>query len=143
MDKDVTKLDAGENKGGEYEVEAICDSAVYATESAGHLLGLYYLVFWKSYPEKENTWEPALAIQHLKKPISLFYKDHPDKPIAIFETIDTALPMAKPTIKLAAKPTIRPMAPKQKQGRLPGNSINKQAKKNWAAFGFYCIFGFF
>ena len=29
----------------EYEVEGICDSAVYARESeVGHLLGLYYLV---------------------------------------------------------------------------------------------------
>ena len=34
---------SGNNK--EYEVEGICDSAVYVRESeAGHLLGLYYLV---------------------------------------------------------------------------------------------------
>ena len=49
------KLDTGDNS-GEYEVEAIRDSAVYATESeSGHLLGLYYLVSWKGYPEEENT----------------------------------------------------------------------------------------
>ena len=50
----------------EYEVEGICDSAVYARQSeAGHLLGLYYLVSWKSYPEDESTWEPVLKVQHL------------------------------------------------------------------------------
>ena len=44
VDEDVTELDAGDDEGGEYKVEAICDSAVYARESAGHLPGLYYLV---------------------------------------------------------------------------------------------------
>ena len=50
-----TELDAGNNN-GKYEVEAIRDSVVYAKESeSGHLPGLYYLVFWKGYPEEENT----------------------------------------------------------------------------------------
>ena len=40
----------------EYKVEAIRDNAVYAKEVYGHLQGLYYLVAWKSYPEKENIW---------------------------------------------------------------------------------------
>ena len=39
----MTELDAGDNKGGEYEVEAICDSAVYARESES------------GYSEEENT----------------------------------------------------------------------------------------
>ena len=44
----------GDNE--EYEVEGICDSAVYARESeTGYLPGLYYLVSWKGYPEDENT----------------------------------------------------------------------------------------
>ena len=43
VDKKAIELDAGDNE--EYEVEAICDNAVYARESAGHLPGLYYLVF--------------------------------------------------------------------------------------------------
>ena len=47
------EFEAGNNK--EYEVEGIWDSAVYARESAGQLLGLYYLVLWKSYPKEENT----------------------------------------------------------------------------------------
>ena len=56
VDKDTTKLDAGDNKSGEYEVEAIWGSAVYANESkSSHLPGLYYLVFWKSYLKEENT----------------------------------------------------------------------------------------
>ena len=55
MEEDnATELDAGKDS-GKYKVEAICDNAVYARESAGHLLGLYYLVSWKGYPEEENT----------------------------------------------------------------------------------------
>ena len=50
----------------DYKVDGIQDSAVYAKESIiGQLPGLYYLVLWKGYSEKENTWEPTLAIQHL------------------------------------------------------------------------------
>ena len=55
VDKDATKLDAGNNKSEEYKIEAICDSAVYIRESANHLPGLYYLVFWKNYLEEKNT----------------------------------------------------------------------------------------
>ena len=120
MDENATELDAGEDS-GEYEVEAIRDSAVYARESeSGHLSGLYYLVSWKGYPEEENTWEPYSAVQHLRKLISSFHKDRPDKPTAISEAIDTAPPMARPTIKPAAKST----APKRKRGR-SANSSNK------------------
>ncbi len=44
-----------DGNGKEYEVEAIRDSAVYARESEGHLLGHYHLVSWKGYPKEENT----------------------------------------------------------------------------------------
>ena len=58
MDENTTELaelDVGKDS-GEYEVEAICDNAVYARESeSGHLPRLYYLVSWKSYLEEENT----------------------------------------------------------------------------------------
>ena len=102
VDKNATELDAGEDN-GEYKVEAIWDSAVYAKESeSDHLPGLYYLVSWKDYLEEKNTWEPALGIQYLRKLISSFHKDHPNKPTATSEAIDTAPPMAKPTVKSTA-----------------------------------------
>ena len=47
------EFEAGNDK--EYKVDGIWDNAVYARELAGQLPGLYYLVLWKSYPEKENT----------------------------------------------------------------------------------------
>ena len=136
MDEKVRQIefDSGDNESGEYKVEAIWDSTVYVRESElGHLLGLYYLVSWKRYPEEENTWEPALVVQHLRKLISSFYKDHPDKPTATSPTINTVSPMASPTIKSTG-------LPKQKRRR-PTNITNKQTKTNWDAFEFCCIFG--
>ena len=98
VDKKAMKLNAGNNE--EHEIEAIWDSAIYAQKSeSSHLPGLYYLLFWKGYSKKENTWELALAVQHLKKLISLFYKDHPNKPTATSEAINTAPPIIKPTVR--------------------------------------------
>ena len=132
VDNENVELDAG-NENGEYEVETIRDSDVYARElKLGHLPGLYYLVSWKRYPEEENTWEPASTVQHLRKLISSFHKNHPNKTTATSLAIDTAPPMARPTVKPAEPPK-----PKQ---RRPANSTNKRAKK-WAAFDFYRVFG--
>ena len=47
------EFDVGNNK--DYEVKAIINSAVYAKEAERHLPDLYYLVFWKSYPEEKST----------------------------------------------------------------------------------------
>ena len=125
VSEEVPELDAGDKDSEEYKVEAIRDSAVYANESeSGHLPSLYYLVAWKGYPEEENTYKPSSAVQHLKKLISSFHKDHPEKPTITSPSIDSALPMAKPTVKLTAKATT-----KQKQGR-SANSTSKRAK-NW------------
>ncbi len=44
---------AGDNK--DYEVKAIIDSAVYGQQVNNQILGFYYLVSWKGYPEEENT----------------------------------------------------------------------------------------
>ena len=52
-----------------------------------------------------------------------FYKDQPEKPTATYPPIDSALPMARPTVK-PTRPTT-----KRKQGR-PANNANKQAR-NW------------
>ena len=132
VDDESVELDAGDEN-GKYEVEAICDSKVYARESeSGHLPDLYYLISWKRYSEEENTWEPASVVQHLRKLISFFYKDHPNKPTATFLAIDTKPPMARPIVK--------PTEPPKWKQRQPANSTNKQAKK-WAAFEFYGIFG--
>ena len=139
VDKEARQMEfnTSDNESGEYEVEAIRNSAVYARESeSGHLPDLYYLVSWKGYPEEENTWEPASAVQHLRKLISSFHKDHPDKPTTTFLAIDTAPLMARLTIKPTAKSSD---SPKWKQ-RWLANNTNKQAKKNWAAFDFLSCF---
>ncbi len=35
----------------EYKVETIIDSAVYGQQTNNQMLGLYYFVLWKGYPE--------------------------------------------------------------------------------------------
>ena len=99
-------------------MKAIRDSVVYAKEADGYLPGLYYLVAWKGYPEEKNTWEPSSAIMHLRKMVSTFHKDHPEKPTATSAPLDSTPPMAKPTTQLPAK---------QKRGR-PSGRAKKRAK---------------
>ena len=113
----------------EYEVDSIQNSAVYARKSARQLSGLYYLVSWKGYPKKENTWKLVLAIQHLWRHITAYYKDNLEKPTTASVPIITAPPMAKSTALLMLRPTA---APTKKRGR-PAKSITittKQAKKS-------------
>ena len=122
MDENVTELESGSD-GEEYEVEGIWDSAVYAKKSAmGYLSGLYYLISWKGYPKKENTWDLALAVQHLQKLIRIFHKDNPNKPIATSLLANTAPPMARPLVALFAK------IANQKRGWQVINTRNKKAK---------------
>ena len=124
MDKWVTELKLKVGNNEEYKIEAIWNNAVYASKSeSGQLPGLYYLVAYKGYREEKYTWEPLSMVQHLKKLISCFYKEHPEKPTATFPPINSAPPMARPTVK-----SIRPTT-KRKRSR-PANNANKQAK-NW------------
>ena len=98
------------------------DSVVYAKEAEGHLPGLYYLVSWKDYPEEESTWEPSSAVMHLRKMISAFHKDHPEKPTATSPPLDAAPPMAKPSVKPPVK-----LSAKRKRSRPIGST--KRAKE--------------
>ncbi len=50
--KPEKEFEAGDNK--EYEVEIIIDSAVYGWQANNQIPGLYYLLLWNGYPEKEN-----------------------------------------------------------------------------------------
>ena len=124
------KFKTGNNK--EYKVNGIWDSVVYARESARQLPGLYYLVLWKSYPEEENTWEPALAVQHLWRLVTAYHKDNPKKPLATSALVNTALPMARPSAP--PRPTAKPTTDipiKQNWGQPAGSTITtKQAKKS-------------
>ena len=44
------------NNNEEYKVDDIQNSMVYIKKLIiGQLLGLYYLILWKSYPKKKNT----------------------------------------------------------------------------------------
>ena len=107
-------------------VDGIWDSAVYAKESAtGQLPGLYYLVLWKGYPEEENTWKPASAIQHLRRLVTAYHKDNPEKPTVTSAPVDTAPPMARPSAPLRpiAKPTTAP-----KRGRPAGSMAKKRGR---------------
>ena len=109
----------------EYKVEGIWNSVVYAMESeAGHLPRLYYLVYWKSYPEEESTWEPTSAMHHLQKLLSKFHRENPTKPTATSLPVDSALPITRPTVKPTG--TI-----KQNWGRPTKNGTNKRPKKTW------------
>ncbi len=94
LEKDL-EFETGGHK--EYEVKAIIDSAVYDQQAnnSDQMPGFYYLVLWKSYPKEENTWEPLLAIIHLRKLISIFHKEHPKKPIATSLSLDSAPPIVR------------------------------------------------
>lgn len=87
----------------EYELEIIWDSVVYTKEVDRHLLRLYNLVAWKSYSEKKNIWELFLVVMHLQKMVSLFYKDYLEKLTVTLVFLDSALSIAKPTVKFFTK----------------------------------------
>ena len=99
-------MDASKNN-SQYKIQVICDSMVYTKKSIDYLSGLYYLIFWKGYLEEKNIWEPTIAIKHLRKLISLFYKDSSNKITTILKAIDIILLMVRLTIKPATKLTVK------------------------------------
>ena len=105
----MPEFEPGNDK--EYKVEAIRDSAAYTKAVDGHLPGLYYMVTWKGYPKEKSSWEPSSTVMHLWKMVSTFYKKHLEKPTATLAPLNSAPPMAKPTIQLSTK---------QKRGRPTG-----------------------
>ena len=135
VDEDATELDAGDDEGGEYEVEAIRDSAVYARESAGHLPGLYYLVSWKGYPEEENTWEPASAVQHLRKLISSFILTSRQRPLRP-STLLHRWPSQRSNQRLWSNQRLQNQS-KADRPTAPTSELKR------AAFDFYRVFGLF
>ncbi len=95
-EKDL-EFEAGDNK--EYEIEAIINSAMYGQQAnSDQMPGLYYLVLWNGYAEEENIWESSSAVIHLQELINTFYKEHPEKPTAISLLLNSAPPMARPTV---------------------------------------------
>ena len=127
------KFEAGNDKDKKYEVEGIWDSAVYAKESTiGQLPGLYYLVSWKNSPEEENTYEPASAIQHLRKLVTAYHKDNSEKPTATSDPVDTAPSMARPsalprlTAKKRGQPAGSTVVPTKKPGRPIGSTTTNK-----------------
>ena len=81
--KSEPKFNGSNNK--KYKVEVIKNSTVYIKGVKKstvyikgvkkHLLGLYYLISWKDYPEKEIIWELSLRIIHFWKIIFTFHKN--------------------------------------------------------------------
>lgn len=111
-----------------YKVKTICNSAIYAKESkSSHLPGLYYLMSWKSYLEKKNTWKPVTAVHYLQRLLSIFHKEHLKKPTITSPLVSSTAPMAKFMIK----PSSESLTAKQKRGR-PAKTIDvkKYTKKS-------------
>ena len=124
VDKDMMELGFNAGNKEKYKVEAIWNSTIYRRELESYPPEFYYLVAWKDYLKKENTWEPVFAVQHLRKLISLFLKDYAENLTTTFLPLNSAPLIARSIVKPMIKSTT-----KRKRGRL-ANSANKWAKKN-------------
>ena len=49
------QLEFEDSNNKKYKVDGIQNSAIYVKKSVKQLLGVYYLILWKNYPEKKNT----------------------------------------------------------------------------------------
>lgn len=92
------EFDIGEDK--KYRVETIKNNAVFSNAVAEDQSSkLHFLLFWKSYLEKEDIWEPTLVVIYLWKMIGMIHKNHPKKPIATFPPFDSVLSIVKPVVQ--------------------------------------------
>lgn len=115
---------------------------IYSNKAKDYLSGLYYLVLWKSYPKKENMWEPVSIILQLCKIIGTFYLNYLTKLIVTFLLIDSTLSMARPIVKLREEILNTKALTKQKYGQFAkANGISKYTKKSWT-FSFDLLFSF-
>lgn len=87
----------------EYEIEGICDTTVHTKKSEGHHLQRFnYIVLWKGFSKKENTWKPMSTVQHLQNVINTFLNNYSEKPIVMSPSIDTVLGITRPRINRLA-----------------------------------------
>jgi hypothetical protein len=57
----------------EYEVDKILNSHFYRRQ-------LQYLVHWKGYSNRNNTWEPASNLSHAQTEVKKFHRENPNAP---------------------------------------------------------------
>lgn len=57
VNKTMYQIELNKSNSKENKVKAICNNKIYAKElnSSYHLLGLYFLISWKNYPQEKNT----------------------------------------------------------------------------------------
>lgn len=81
-----------------YKVNSIINNVVYGKEINNQLLGLYYLILWKSYLEEKSIWKLLAEIMHFQKLINTFHKEYLEKLIATSLFLDFILPIARLTV---------------------------------------------
>lgn len=89
------------------------------------------MVPWEDYSETKDIWQLILAVQYLQRLLNNFDKDYLKKLIATSPSINIKLPIIKLFIRLS-----KPITIKKKQGRIPKNRVNRQAKTN----GIFCLY---
>lgn len=73
------------NEEAEYEVESILDARIYRNK-------FQYLIKWKGYSDKDNSWEPAANVKNAPDAIAHFYRKHPGAPRTILATTFLTIP---------------------------------------------------
>jgi hypothetical protein len=73
----------------EYEVQEIVDSR-WTRRGRGRRLE--YLVNWKGYGSKDDTWEPEENLEHAPEKVKEFHSRHPSAPRRIAATLFASLP---------------------------------------------------